>query len=170
MPGMTKEMAKALRVAIDHAFTSGQPIAEVEAKFGVRIRLGNSTYDPTGLCTFKLECAIKTESGEVVTKDMSYLDAVCKQMGIETVRGKTVKRGTKTFTVVGYKSRGRQPFIVKDENGGMYLLPADENLKEQLGFYYPWERDPSTITEGVVLQSAPTFGRPYDGKGNGGVK
>jgi hypothetical protein len=136
---MTKEMVKALRAALDGVLT-GAPIAEIEKKFGVKIRFGNASYDPTGIATFKMEVSQVTEGGEVMSKEAAALDAVCKQMGIDSVRGDIIQFGGKSYQIVGYKPRStKRPFVVKDGAGKMYLLP-EAAVKSQVGFFWSWEK------------------------------
>jgi hypothetical protein len=146
---MTKEMVKALRAALDGVLT-GAPIAEIEKKFGVKIRFGNASYDPTGIATFKMEVSQVTEGGEVMSKEAAALDAICKQMGIKSVRGDIVQFGGKSYQIIGYKTRSpKKPFIVRDGAGKMYILPLDV-VKNQVGFLWAWERPGYDFESAVV--------------------
>lgn len=157
MTGMTKEMAKAIGADLGKLFATEQGIA-FEQKFGVKVSLGGCTYDPTGIATFKLVVAMKGEGGDIITKEAADLDALCKQMGLpETVRGKKVTLGTRTFTIVGYKTRSRKtPFLAKDDaNGKTFMLP-EADVKNQIGFLWQWERDPKYF-DNVQIEAPPAF-------------
>lgn len=90
-------------------------LAAIGEKHGITIKTAGGSYTDETV-TFKLDCIVKGEGG--VARDKH---AVALERFYPKFVGKEVTLNSKTYTVVGYNTRGREyPFIIKDARGQRY--------------------------------------------------
>lgn len=95
-------------------------LEELGRKHGISLSAGNARFT-TSTVTFKLECAVNGQSGEIRTKEMVDLATHYPKLVNAEI---TMPDGIRA-KVVGYRTRARKnPFIVATEAGKEYVVPS----------------------------------------------
>lgn len=129
---INKDFVKAFRAELNAA------LADLGKKHGLVIKAGNSTYDPGGSATYKLEVSTVTESGEVRTAEWIRYEnlAGLLELPIEFL-GKRVTPTSATdgrgdWIPVGLNSTGTKVLVKKADGTkgtsatGQFLMPIDQ--------------------------------------------
>jgi len=115
MTALSKSSLQALRLDVDAA------LAEVAAKHGLVIKLGNGSFSPSH-ATFKLEVSTVREDGLVLTKEADRFRQAATVYGLEpSDLGREFVALGELFQLVGLTTGWKQPLLgrrVKD--GKMY--------------------------------------------------
>lgn len=110
-----KPTLRTLRSEIDTA------LAEIGKTYGIDLRTGNARYDAK-TATFKLNCSMLNESGDVETKEMIDLKAFHPALVNKEVK----MNGGQVGIVIGFNARRHKyPFIVSTPKG-RYKLTAGQ--------------------------------------------
>ena len=112
-----KTFVKSIRTDIDAA------LASVEKKFGVTLRCGNATFDPTGSFKFNLEGT--AASGK--TKEHARFDRSAQLLGVpkKWKVGDMFEHGRRAFKLVGLNSTGTKLLIDGCFDGKSYQMRVD---------------------------------------------
>ncbi len=105
-----------------------QVLKSVADKNNIALILGKVTYDRDGnTATFKLEAAVKSETGEAITREYRDYEQYASMFDVDPSKLNTVIRvGRKQFKIVGLNTKSRKfPVLGKCvEDGKQYGLPA----------------------------------------------
>ncbi len=115
---ITRETVTAMRSDIEKA------LAEVEAKYGVKVNLGNARFSNDVVRFTKVEFNAVSKSGNVITAERKALERFFPQFVDKEV---TFNQGRVTGKVVEYHSRkSKYPFIVETASGDRYKMPETQ--------------------------------------------
>lgn len=105
-----------------------QVLKPVADKNNIALILGKVTYDRDGkTATFKLEAAVKSESGEVLTRESQDYVKYASMFDVDPSKLNTViKAGRKEYKIVGLNVKSRKFPVLGQcvEDGKQYGLPA----------------------------------------------
>ena len=117
---ITRSTVTAMRTDIENA------LAEVEAKYGVKVNLGNARFNNDMVRFTKVEFNSVSEGGNVITEERKALERAFPQYVDKEV---VFKNGRVSGKVVEYHSRkSKYPFIVETASGDRYKM-SESNLK-----------------------------------------
>jgi len=120
-----KPTARDLREKIDAA------LEQLGKELGLKLHAGSASFS-NSLLTFKLECAVISEGGEVATKEAADFKRFQSRHGIplECLNKEFTLQGSK-YILRGYKPRGRSyPMIAEcSKTGQSFKLPLDQVLR-----------------------------------------
>ena len=104
-----KTNLKEMRESINSALT------QVSDAYNVELKIGRINYEPTGFST-KLEVSLVVD-GQVQTKEARDFGSLASLYDCKFPLGFEFSQGTKTYKVVGLKSRARKyPILCEDVN------------------------------------------------------
>jgi hypothetical protein len=113
-----RENLKALRTEINEALHA------VAIKHKISIKAGNCSFQGP-IATFKVELAVTSQDGEVVSREALYFKNNAVFVGLKAEDlGKEFPYAGRTFKVVGMKTRGENILAQDISNKKMYKLPA----------------------------------------------
>ncbi|WP_342632741.1 hypothetical protein [Marinobacter alkaliphilus] len=107
-------LTKVIRPALD------AKLEELSKELGIQITAARATYDPDGQAgTFKLELAMISESGEVISRERQDYDKYCSLYGLpEGGLGREVIIYGERLKIAGLRMRARKNNVLLDTCDG----------------------------------------------------
>lgn len=99
----------------------------VAADLGCQIKVGRASFARDGAnCSFKIECAVVGDDGQVKTKEASDFTHCAVQYGLEASDlGREFTSNGNTFTVIGCKPKSYKfPILGRRDDGKVFKFPA----------------------------------------------
>ena len=110
---MDAKLTQALRIEIDAA------LALIAEKHGMRIHAGNCSYTPTS-CTYKLECAERSEDGIVLDTFAQSFKSYAAEFGLKPEwLGRVFQSGPTRYQIVGLNLRKSMPLLALNLTTGV---------------------------------------------------
>ncbi|KRW83695.1 hypothetical protein [Marinobacter sp. P4B1] len=107
-------LTKVIRPALD------AKLEELSKELGIQVTAGRATYDPEGKTgTFKLDLAMLTETGEVISRERQDYDRYCTLFGLpEGGFGREVVIHGERLKIAGLRMRARKNNVLLDTCDG----------------------------------------------------
>lgn len=109
-----------------------QILSQLETEFGVKVALGNASFMPTNV-TFKFDMTIKSQNGEVETKEQTYFKQYANIYGLDpSDLGKQFSSQGYQYTITGLNPRAKRMPILATRSGGQSFKFTAFAVKEGL--------------------------------------
>lgn len=114
-------------------YEMNQALRDVCNRYGISIEVGRCTFGASN-ASFKVEVAVKNDSGEVLNRDWTTLKAHQKILGLSDADlTKVFVLGGKRFQLAGYNTRKwAKPFILNCLDDGRTYVARENQVKAAL--------------------------------------
>ena len=97
----------------------------VAAEYGVGLRVGNCSFDPNGLASYKLHATLTNENGTAISKDVVTWKSNAAMMGFPVdALGKTIKMTHGDYKIAGLRVGRNVVNVVGTKDGKSFLIDA----------------------------------------------
>ena len=92
-------------------------LAQIEKKYGIQVSNNGGSFTDTS-ATLKLNIAVKTQTGEVISMEAADFNRYAKEARFGFKLGDTFLDGKTKYTIAGYRPRAREyKFVIKSSTG-----------------------------------------------------